>query len=247
MRTRTIAAAALLGMMIVGSGRADAQNGGTAMSLTPADHAEIRHILTSLNQGADFNDSDLWVSQWTPDGSWTRPDGESFVGHDRLREYRRSTRVPGGGASSRRHWTNGVVLTPTAEGATGRTYYMLLDISVVPPTVATAGHYEDVSSRIRIRSDALHFPSGAFRGPDHPFPRGLRLPPLCRALAGLRTRREHPHRAGTADNPPPPVRTRTADARPWEPWNPGVRTATGDVTPELRHHVRPAHAGIDPS
>ena len=86
MRTRTIAAAALLGMMIVGSGRADAQNGGTAMSLTPADHAEIRHILTSLNQGADFNDGDLWVSQWTPDGSWTRPDGESFVGHDRLRE-----------------------------------------------------------------------------------------------------------------------------------------------------------------
>ena len=144
MRTRTIATAALLGMVLVGSGRTEAQNGGTAMDLTPADHAEIRHILTSLNQGADFNDSDLWVSQWTPDGSWTRPDGESFVGHDRLREYRRSTRVPGGGASSRRHWTNGVVLTPTADGATGRTYYMLLDISVSPPTVATAGHYEDV-------------------------------------------------------------------------------------------------------
>ena len=144
MRKQMIAVAALLGMALMGSGRAHAQSGGTAANLTPADHSEIQHILTSLNQGADFNDSDLWVSQWTPDGSWTRPDGESFVGHDRLRKYRRSTRVPGGGASSRRHWTNGVVLTPTADGATGRTYYMLLNVADSPPTVASAGHYEDV-------------------------------------------------------------------------------------------------------
>ncbi|MYI74815.1 MAG: hypothetical protein F4057_05690, partial [Acidobacteria bacterium] len=129
MTKRITAAAALLGIVLVGGGQAHAQSGGTATNLTAADHAAIRHILTSLNQGADFNDSDLWVSQWTPDGSWTRPDGESFVGHDRLREYRRSTRVPGGGASSRRHWTNGVVLTPTADGATGRTYYMLLNVA----------------------------------------------------------------------------------------------------------------------
>ncbi len=147
MHRHMIVVAALLGMALAGSGWAHAQGGGTAMHLTPADKAEIRHILTSLNQGADFNDSDLWVSQWTPDGSWTRPDGESFVGHDRLREYRRSTRVPGGGASSRRHWTNGVVLTPTADGATGVTYYMLLDISASPPTVSSAGHYEDVFVR----------------------------------------------------------------------------------------------------
>ena len=144
MTKRITAAAALLGMVLVGGGQAHAQSGGTAMNLTAADHAAIRHILTSLNQGADFNDSDLWVSQWTPDGSWTRPDGESFVGHDRLREYRRSTRVPGGGASSRRHWTNGVVLTPTVDGATGRTYYMLLNVAAEPFTVASAGHYEDV-------------------------------------------------------------------------------------------------------
>lgn len=144
MTKRITAAAALLGIVLVGGGQAHAQSGGTATNLTAADHAAIRHILTSLNQGADFNDSDLWVSQWTPDGSWTRPDGESFVGHDRLREYRRSTRVPGGGASSRRHWTNGVVLTPTADGATGRTYYMLLNVAAEPFTVASAGHYEDV-------------------------------------------------------------------------------------------------------
>ena len=147
MSNRLIAVAALLGLVLAGSVRAHAQGGGTTMQLTPADQAEIRHILTSLNQGADFNDSDLWVSQWTPDGSWTRPDGESFVGHDRLREYRRSTRVPGGGASGRRHWTNGVVLTPTADGATGRTYYMLIDVSTAPPTVSSAGHYEDVFVR----------------------------------------------------------------------------------------------------
>lgn len=147
MYRQTLAAAAFVGLVLAGGGWPHAQGDGTANGLTPADKAEIRHILTSLNQGADFNDSDLWVSQWTPDGSWTRPDGESFVGHDRLREYRRSTRVPGGGASGRRHWTNGVVLTPTADGATGRTYYMLLDISTTPPAVSSAGHYEDVFAR----------------------------------------------------------------------------------------------------
>ena len=144
MRKQAIAVVALLGMALVGSGRAHAQSGGTAMQLTPADRSEIQHILTSLNQGADFNDGDLWVSQWTPEGSWTHPNGEAFVGLDRLREYRRSTRLPGGGASGRRHWTNGVVLTPTADGATGRTYYMLLNVATSPPAVASAGHYEDI-------------------------------------------------------------------------------------------------------
>ena len=144
MSERTVAAAALVGMVLAGGWWAHAQSGDTVMNLTPADDSEIQQIVLSLDQGADFNDSDLWVSQWTPDGSWTRPDGESYVGHDRLRDYRRSTRPPGGGSSSRRHWTNGAVLTPTANGATGRTYYMLLDIAASPPTVASAGHYEDV-------------------------------------------------------------------------------------------------------
>lgn len=144
MSARTVAAAALVGIVLVGSGWVHAQNGKEVMNLNPADYSEIQHIVSSLNQGADFNDSDLWVSQWTSDGSWTHPSGESYVGHDRLREYRRSTRPEGGGSSQRRHWTNAVVITPTAGGATGRTYYMLLNIAASPPTPASAGHYEDV-------------------------------------------------------------------------------------------------------
>ena len=144
MSARTVAAAALVGIVLVGYGWVHAQSGEAVMNLTPADYSEIQHIALSLNQGADFNDSDLWVSQWTLDGSWTHPSGESYVGHDRLREYRRSTRPQGGGSSDRRHWTNGVVVTPTAGGATGRTYYMLLNIAASPPTTVSAGHYEDV-------------------------------------------------------------------------------------------------------
>ena len=147
MSKRTVAVAAVVGFAFAGGWWAHAQTGAAAMTLTAADHAEIRQIVLRLGEGADFNDSDLWVSQWTPDGSWTHPDGESYVGHDRLKAYRRSTRLPGGGASDRRHWFNGVVLTPTADGAAGRTYTMLLDIGVAPPTIVSAGQYDDVFVR----------------------------------------------------------------------------------------------------
>ena len=40
-----------------------------------------------------------------------------------------------------------LVLGRVIEAATGRTYYMLLDVAAVPPTVSTAGHYEDVFVR----------------------------------------------------------------------------------------------------
>ena len=144
MSVRTVAVAAMVGIAFVGGWWAHARTGGTVMTLSAADHAEIRQIVLRLGEGADFNDSDQWVSQWTPDGSWTHPNGESYVGHDRLREYRRSTRLPGGGASDVRHWLNGVVLTPTTDGATGRTYTMLLNIAAAPPTIVNAGQYDDV-------------------------------------------------------------------------------------------------------
>ena len=86
MRKQMIAVAALLGMALMGSGRAHAQSGGTAANLTPADHSEIQHILTSLNQGADFNDSDLWVSQW---------DSRRLLDPSRWRVVRRARSAPG--------------------------------------------------------------------------------------------------------------------------------------------------------
>ncbi len=112
--------------------------------LTPLDYAELQHLALRLNQGADFHDTELWVAQWTPDGIWTNPEGREYVGHQGLRAYRQARRVQVKGRSDIRHWTNGLVLTPTVDGATGFSYYMILDVTTHPPTPSASGHYEDV-------------------------------------------------------------------------------------------------------
>jgi hypothetical protein len=48
------------------------------------------------------------------------------------------------GRSDIRHWTNGLAITPSAEGATGRSYCMMMRVSTTPPTPVSAGHYDDV-------------------------------------------------------------------------------------------------------
>ena len=37
-----------------------------------------------------------------------------------------------------------MVLTPTAEGAEGRAYWIMLDVSTAVPTEVASGHYDDV-------------------------------------------------------------------------------------------------------
>ena len=116
-------------------------------TLSPQDYAEIQHLTARLNQGADTHNSDMWVSLWTPDGVWTGTDGRAYVGHPGLAEYRRARRAELAGRTDIRHWTNSLVLAPTADGATGRLYYMMMNVSTSPPTAVSAGHYEDVFAK----------------------------------------------------------------------------------------------------
>jgi hypothetical protein len=117
------------------------------VALSPQDYAAIQHLTARLNQGADFHDSDMWVSVWTPDGVWTAPDGRAYAGHAGLAEYRRTRRAELGGRSDLRHWTNSMVVTPTPDGAAGRTYFMMMNVKTTPPTPVSSGHYEDVFTK----------------------------------------------------------------------------------------------------
>jgi hypothetical protein len=130
-----------------GIGWVHAQGGKKVLTLSPADYAEIQHLAVRLNQGADFHDSEMWVSVWTPDGVWTRPDGREYEGHEGLAEHRRTRRAETGGRTETRHWTNSLVVTPTVDGATGRSYYMMMNVSITPPAPISAGHYEDVFAK----------------------------------------------------------------------------------------------------
>lgn len=144
MGRRFVTMAVVAGCVTTATWWVSAQEGVTrATTITPADYAEIQHLALRLNQGADFHDSELWVSQWTPDGVWTNTSGREYVGHDGLKEYRRTRKAQVEGRSDIRHWTNGLVLTPTADGATGRSYYMILNVTTEPPTTVSSGHYED--------------------------------------------------------------------------------------------------------
>jgi hypothetical protein len=115
-----------------------------AGKLEPQDYADIQHLTSRLNQGADSHNEEMWVSLWTPDGTWTNTEGRSYTGHAGLTEYRRTRRAEVGGRTDIRHWTNSLVITPSAEGATGRLYYVMMRVNATPPVPASAGHYDDV-------------------------------------------------------------------------------------------------------
>lgn len=142
---RTLRNTVALGVVLVLVGMAwvyarDEKSG----TLTAQDYAELQHLTSRLNQGADSHDADMWVSLWTSDGVWTNTEGKAHSGHAGLREYRRARRAELDGRTDIRHWTNSLIITPTADGATGRSYYMMMRVSANPPTPMSAGHYDDV-------------------------------------------------------------------------------------------------------
>jgi ketosteroid isomerase-like protein len=141
---RLYASAALTSILAVAGAAWISARDAKVATLTPQDYADIQHLTSRLNQGADSHDADMWVSLWTPDGVWTPSVGPARSGHAGLREYRRARREELGGRMDIRHWTNSLVITPSAEGATGRLYFMMMRVNVTPPVPASSGHYDDV-------------------------------------------------------------------------------------------------------
>ena len=64
------------------------------------------------------------------------------------------------GDVGRRHRTGSYLLTPTADGAKGRAYYVLLDVTTRPSTVTATGYYDDefvrTSDGWRIKRRTIH-------------------------------------------------------------------------------------------
>ena len=119
MRRHCASATVALALVLVGLAGASARD-KKDLALSPQDYAELQHLTARLNQGADSHDSEMWVSVWTPDGIGRHQEAGAYVGHSGLSEYRRARREELGGRSDIRHWTNSLVITPSADGATGR-------------------------------------------------------------------------------------------------------------------------------
>ena len=159
-KVRLLVAVALVAGF-VGFGWVSAQQGSDSSpaALTGQDYEEIKELYARYNQGSDFRDAELFLSAFADDAVMTRG-GRDIVGMAALRAERAERYAGQTGDNGRRHHNGSFIITPTAEGAQARAYYVLLDVTSRPPTMVSSGYYDDVFTRTpegwRIQHRTLH-------------------------------------------------------------------------------------------
>jgi hypothetical protein len=159
----------------------------TAPRLSPADYQEIAQLTNKYAYGIDTcgNNGYDYADVFTPDGEFIDKNSDAgFKAGGRVLAKGRdalATLIGGGarGCKTKQVWTDwshimtNLVLTPSADGATGRLYLLQMDIKG-PGTIERHGGYEDVyvrtkdgwriKSRTHVRNKAWHAP--ALQTPD---------------------------------------------------------------------------------
>ena len=150
-----------------------------APKLSPADYQEIAQLTNRYAYGIDTcaNNGYDYADVFTPDGEFIdRNSDAGFKAGGRVLAKGRdalATLIGGGsrGCKTKLVWTDwshimsNLVVTPTADGATGRLYLLQMDIKG-PGTIERHGGYEDVyvktkdgwriKSRTHVRNKAWH-------------------------------------------------------------------------------------------
>lgn len=113
-------------------------------ALTGQDYGEIENLYARYNQGSDFRDAELFLSAFSEDATLVASNGTITQGMPALRAGREE-RLKGGlsGDSGSRHRTGSYLITPTPYGASGRAYYVMLDVTVKPAVMRFTGYYDD--------------------------------------------------------------------------------------------------------
>jgi hypothetical protein len=144
-KIRIVVAVAVL--VVAGFGWVSAQGGSGSGPLTGQDYGEIEALYARYSQGSDFRDGELFVSAFSDDATIVRANGSSIQGMTALVAERKERNQGQTGDVGRRHRTGSYLITPTAEGATGRAYYVLLDVTKRPAVTLFTGYYDDVFVR----------------------------------------------------------------------------------------------------
>ena len=166
MRTLLVVAGITLIGVGAGLGYISAQGTGSASSgaLTAQDYADIQQLYWRYNHGSDFRDADLFSSAFTDDAVFKTGPEQEAVGRDAIAAFISQSFAGQVGDTGRRHWNSSWRITPSAEGARGRTYWLVLDVSTGEATHSSTGYYDDVfvktSDGWRIRSRTLNFDAG---------------------------------------------------------------------------------------
>ena len=122
----------------LGRGDRDVQAAGT---LTGADIAEIEQLYARYNQGLDFRDQELLLSAFADDAVYTTGGGEAYNGRAAIAGW--AEPLLNAGPTTLTHNNTSIVITPTADGAKGRGYWILFNVEQQPPTPLMTGYYTD--------------------------------------------------------------------------------------------------------
>jgi len=155
--------AVVLGACVVVFGASSVRVAGQAkkkpMTLSGSDYGEIQSLNARYAQAIDSCSGDGYdyADLYTPDGTfidmWTQKaidaGGEKWIGREKLREISSGANVTGAPCTSTRfngsvsHLILNIVITPTADGATGNSYLVELG-GRDPNRITRLGNYEDV-------------------------------------------------------------------------------------------------------
>jgi hypothetical protein len=146
---------AMFALTVLPAAQAPARRTARTPSLGAQDYVDIQQLVRkyawALDSGENYGYA--YADLYTPDGVFVGtnqgPDGRSYQGRDALAALARGANS---GPNHQRHFTMNHVITPAAEGATGRAYAVMLDIGVVgkPNGVSHGGHYDDVYEKTSV-------------------------------------------------------------------------------------------------
>jgi uncharacterized protein (TIGR02246 family) len=112
-----------------------------AAELTASDYTEIQQLYARYNTAIDKGDADGWADTFTADGVFAN----NYRGREALKGFINTWRTsPQMNGAARRHFAADLVITPSAEGATGTVSALLVDLSTRPASIASFVSYNDV-------------------------------------------------------------------------------------------------------
>ena len=145
MKTRCLVplcALALLAGVLSNAPVIGAQTGGQppSVSFTTQDYIDVQQLYARYAHALDAFEREGagWAETFTPDGVFSR----NTVGYTALVAFAKNWRDNRGGAFLQ-HWNNQLVITPTAQGARGSAYMMLVDRRTQPPSILSVYEYDD--------------------------------------------------------------------------------------------------------
>jgi hypothetical protein len=141
MRNVTRAAVLILAVTTVAVSTVVAKQAKTP-TLSTQDYVEIQQLYARYNDTVDKGKAEGWAKTFTADGVW-KSGTRTISGYDALLTFIKTTIE--GYAGAVRHWNSNLVITPSAEGATGTVFFMMVRVGggSTPPTTTSTGLYED--------------------------------------------------------------------------------------------------------